>query len=88
MYCLKDDILIRRIGNKMYIVIEKDYDNIYEFEEDSFNIIQIMVKLKKFEIKELIHNLKDEYIIDDLLMKKIDEFINTMKFEGILENCW
>jgi hypothetical protein len=87
MYCLKDDILIRRIGNKMYIVIEKDYDNIYEFEEDSFNIIQIMVKLKKFEIKELIHNLKDEYIIDDLLMKKIDEFINTMKFEGILENC-
>ena len=70
MYCLKDDILIRRIGNKMYIVIEKDYDNIYEFEEDSFNIIQIMVKLKKFEIKELIHNLKDEYIIDDLLMKK------------------
>ena len=46
-----------------------------------------MVKLKKFEIKELIHNLKDEYIIDDLLMKKIDEFINTMKFEGILENC-
>ena len=71
----------------MYIVIEKDYDNIYEFEEDSFNIIQIMVKLKKFEIKELIHNLKDEYIIDDLLMKKIDEFINTMKFEGILENC-
>ena len=63
MYCLKDDILIRRIGNKMYIVIEKDYDNIYEFEEDSFNIIQIMVKLKKFEIKELIHNLKDEYII-------------------------
>lgn len=87
MYCLKDDILIRRIGNKMYIVIEKDYDNIYEFEEDSFNIIQIMVKLKKFEIKELIHNLQDEYIIDDLLMKKIDEFINTMKFEGILENC-
>ena len=87
MYCLKDDILIRRIGSKMYIVIEKDYDNIYEFEEDSFNIIQIMVKLKKFEIKELIHNLKDEYIIDDLLMKKIDEFINTMKFEGILENC-
>ncbi|MGP1412111.1 MAG: hypothetical protein ACTTKD_09805 [Peptoanaerobacter stomatis] len=87
MYCLKDDILIRRIGNKMYIVIEKDYDNIYEFEEDSFNIIRIMVKLKKFEIKELIHNLQDEYIIDDLLMKKIDEFINTMKFEGILENC-
>lgn len=87
MYCLKDDILIRCIGNKMYIVIEKDYDNIYEFEEDSFNIIRIMVKLKKFEIKELIHNLQDEYIIDDLLMKKIDEFINTMKFEGILENC-
>ena len=87
MYCLKDDILIRRIGNKMYIVIEKDYDNIYEFEEDSFNIIRIMVKVKKFEIKELIHNLQDEYIIDDLLMKKIDEFINTMKFEGILENC-
>ena len=87
MYCLKDDILIRRIGNKMYIVIEKDYDNIYEFEEDSFKIIRIMVKLKKFEIKELIHNLQDEYIIDDLLMKKIDEFINTMKFEGILENC-
>ena len=87
MYCLKDNILIRRIGNKMYIVIEKDYDNIYEFEEDSFNIIRIMVKLKKFEIKELIHNLQDEYIIDDLLMKKIDEFINTMKFEGILENC-
>ena len=87
MYCLKDDILIRRIGNKMYIVIEKDYDNIYEFEEDSFNIIRIMVKLKKFEIKELIHNLQDEYIIDDFLMKKIDEFINTMKFEGILENC-
>ena len=87
MYCLKDDILIRRIGNKMYIVIEKDYDNIYEFEEDSFNIIRIMVKLKKFEIKELIHNLQDEYIIDNLLMKKIDEFINTMKFEGILENC-
>ena len=87
MYCLKDDILIRRIGNKMYIVIEKDYDNIYEFEEDSFNIIRIMVKLKKFEIKELIHNLQDEYIIDDLLMKKIDEFIYTMKFEGILENC-
>ena len=87
MYCLKDDILIRRIGNKMYIVIEKDDDNIYEFEEDSFNIIRIMVKLKKFEIKELIHNLQDEYIIDNLLMKKIDEFINTMKFEGILENC-
>ena len=87
MYCLKDDILIRRIGNKMYIVIEKDYDNIYEFEEDSFNIIRIMVKLKKFEIKKLIHNLQDEYIINDLLMKKIDEFINTMKFEGILENC-
>lgn len=87
MYCLKDDILIRRIGNKMYIVIEKDYDNIYEFEEDSFNIIRIMVKLKKFEIKELIHNLQDEYIIDDLLMKKIYEFINIMKFEGILENC-
>ena len=44
MYCLKDDILIRRIGNKMYIVIEKDYDNIYEFEEDSFNIIQRNLK--------------------------------------------
>lgn len=78
-----DSTKVRRINNALYDIMERERD-IYDEDDESFDLFNTMSRTAVREDTDLFSNLKDTAVIEKQEEKKIEEefYTNTTKFDG------
>lgn len=84
-HTINDNLLYKRIGDVIYILDESNNQNVlFEFDNDGFRIMMIILEFKEFELSELRRRLISEYKYEEVDEGVIELFVAELVENGIL----